>query len=225
MDASSVALLTESSLFASMQETLIAECAEQFTVIHGRRRVRLYRQGDSCEQIYCVLRGSVRISRLAEDGAEFTTRIVGPTGIFGEEALFDDKTFSSTAAMLSDGILAVCSAARIRTLSARYPKLAINIAQYLHEEQNRTLDRLEQTVHKTVRERLLALLYQLATEYGAYDADGGKCAINLTHLEIASLIDSTRETVSCELGKLVNAGLVAKRGRRILVDPAPNEAA
>lgn len=225
MDTSSAAQLAQNRLFASICERIVAECATQFTAIHARQRDCLYRQGDSCEQVYCVLSGSVRISRLAEDGSEFTMRIVGPGGIFGEETLFDERSFSSTATMLSNGTVAVCSSTRIRALIARYPKVALNIAQYLHEEQHRTVDRLEQTVHKTVRERLLALLYELATIYCAFESTGGKCEISLTHLEIASLIGSTRETVSCELGKLVDAGLVAKRGRKILVDPAANEAA
>jgi len=219
------ALLRENKLFAGMPATAVAECARQFTLIHSRRRQHLYRQGDPCGQVYCLLRGSVRVARVAEDGSEFTTRIVARCDVFGEEALFDQVPYSSTATPVCDGIVAVCSAPTMRSLIARYPMLSINIAHCLREDQNRTLNRLEQVSYKHVRERLLSLLHELAAQCDASDVRGGKYEIKLTHVEIASLIGSTRETVSLELNKLVRAGLIGKRGRKILIDLATNDAA
>ena len=218
-------LLCENKLFAGMSDAAIADCARQFTLIHSRRRQHLYRQGDPCGQVYCLLRGSVRVARLAEDGSEFTTRIVGRCDVFGEEALFDEVPYSSTATPVCDGIVAVCPARTMRSLIARYPTLSINIAHCLCEDQNRTLDRLEQVSYKPVRERLLSLLHELAAHCDSSDVRGGKYEIKLTHVEIASLIGSTRETVSLELNKLVRAGIIGKRGRKILIDLAASAAA
>jgi CRP/FNR family transcriptional regulator, cyclic AMP receptor protein len=218
-------LLRENKLFAGMSDTTVADCARQFTIIHSRRRQHLYRQGDPCGQVYCMLRGSIRVARIAEDGSEFTTRIVGRSDLFGEEALFDDVPYSATATPVCDGIVAVCTATTMRSLIARYPTLSINIAHCLREDQNRTLNRLEQVSYKSVRDRLLSLLHELATQCDAGDVRGGKYEIKLTHVEIASLIGSTRETVSLEVNKLVRAGLVAKRGRKILIDLAANVSA
>jgi CRP/FNR family transcriptional regulator, cyclic AMP receptor protein len=220
-----IALLRENKLFAGMSATAVAECAKQFTLVHARRRQDIYCQGDPCGQTYCLLRGLVRVSRLAEDGSEFTTRIAGRGDIFGLESLFADKNFSSTATSLSEGMIAVCSAPRMQSLIGRYPTLSINIANYLREDQNRTLDRLEQLSYKPVRERLLSLLQDLASQCDIGDSRGGTYEVELTHVEIASLIGSTRETVSLELNKLARAGLIAKRGRKIVIGLATNAAA
>lgn len=220
--ATPLALLSDNKLFAGMSDEAIAQCATQFTLLQLRRRRHSYRQGDSCGQVYCLLQGWVRLARLAEDGSEFTTRIVGRGDLFGEEALFGDLVFSSTATSLCDVVVAVCPAARMRALTARYPTLSTNVAQYLREDQNRTLNRLEQVLHKPVRERLLALLQSFAAECA--DTQAGAYEVTLTHLEMASLIGATRETVSLELGKLVSAGLVAKRGRKILIHLASEAA-
>jgi CRP/FNR family transcriptional regulator, cyclic AMP receptor protein len=219
----SLSLFRRNKLFAGLNDAAIVECAKQFTLVRTCRRQTVYRQGDPCEQVYCLLRGSIRLSRLAEDGSEFTTGIVGNSDLFGEGALFDDEAFLSTATALSDGMVAVCSAERMRSLVRRYPTLSINIAQHFREEQHRTLDRLER--NKPVRERLLALLRELATQCEMGDAQDGKYELKLTHVEVASLVGSTRETVSSEFSKLVRAGLVAKRGRKILIDLATHVAA
>ncbi|HTU82371.1 MAG TPA: Crp/Fnr family transcriptional regulator [Candidatus Acidoferrales bacterium] len=218
-------LFRRNKLFAGLNDATIIECAKQFTLVHACRRQTVYRQGDPCKQVYCLLQGSVRLSRLAEDGSEFTTGIVGHSDIFGEGALFDDEAFLSTATALSDGIVAVCSAERVRSLVRRYPALSINIAQHFREEQHRALDRLELLSNKPVRERLLAVLRELALQCDVGDAQDGKYELKLTHVEVASLVGSTRETVSSELSKLVRAGLIAKRGRKIFVDLAAHVAA
>jgi CRP/FNR family transcriptional regulator, cyclic AMP receptor protein len=218
----SLEMFRRNILFEHLNDTIIAECAMQFTFVQMHRRQALYRQGDRCSQFYCVVQGSVRASRLTEDGCEFTTRLVGRYDIFGEESLFGDEIFSSTATALSDGIVAVCSASRMASLVRRYPELSINVARCLRAERNRTLDRLEQVASMPVRERLLALLRSLAAQS---DGDSGRYEVSLTHLEIASLIGCTRVTVSSQLNKLARAGVLVKRGRKILIDRENGEAA
>ena len=218
-------LLAENKLFAAVRECTIAECARRFALVHVSHRQRLYAQGEPCDRMYCVLRGSVRLAQVADGGSEAITRIVGPNELFGEESVFGDAVFSSTATSLCDGILAVCSAAEMRSLLMRYPMLSINIAQYLRDDQNRMLNRIEHLSHRPVRERLFALLQQLAAQCGDAETQGGKYVVNLRHSEIASLIGTTRETVSLELNKLARAGLVSRRGRKVLIDIATEEAA
>jgi CRP/FNR family transcriptional regulator len=207
-----------------MTEAAIEECAMQFTLLLAGRRHELFRQGDPSNHFYCLMRGCVRVARLAEDGSDFTTRVIGSSELFGEDSLFNDGISASTATSLCDSIVAVCSAARMRSLLMRHPILSMNIARYLREDHNRTLDRFERLAYKPVRERLLALLHELANQCGGGQPYGENYEVKLTHFEIASLIGSTRETVSSELSKLAQAGLISRRGRKILIT-ATNEAA
>jgi CRP-like cAMP-binding protein len=43
--------------------------------------------------------------------------------------------------------------------------------------------------------------------------------VRLTHADIASLVGSTRETVSLELARLVRAGRLRQRGQTLIVPP------
>jgi CRP/FNR family transcriptional regulator, cyclic AMP receptor protein len=219
----SLRLLRGNSVFAGMSEAAIAECTAQFTLIHAGRRQQFFRQGDPCTRVYCLLQGCVRVAQLTEDGCELTVRVIGREELFGVEALFEDAAFSLTATSLCDSIAAVCSAVRMRSLLMRYPVLSMNIARYLGEEYNRTIARLQQISRSSVGERLLALLQDLTTRCSTSETQPHE--INLTCREIASLIGSTRETVSLELNKLARAGLVFRRGRKILMNLVMNDAA
>jgi CRP/FNR family cyclic AMP-dependent transcriptional regulator len=64
------------------------------------------------------------------------------------------------------------------------------------------------------------LYRKLATEHGVAVEGGTRVDLRLTHSDIASLVGSTRETVSVELAKLVDAHQLRYDGRAIVV---PNE--
>jgi len=56
------------------------------------------------------------------------------------------------------------------------------------------------------------LFERLSADHGVPDELGTRIQIHLTHAEIASLVSSTRETVSLEMGKLVRAGRLLSSG-------------
>jgi CRP/FNR family transcriptional regulator len=66
------------------------------------------------------------------------------------------------------------------------------------------------------------LFERLSVEHGR-PADGGTLLdVRLTHHDLASVIGSTRETVTVEIAALVRAGKIRHDGRYItLVNPSP----
>ena len=65
------------------------------------------------------------------------------------------------------------------------------------------------------RERLTHLLLELAEQYGAKVDGAVRLSIKLSHQDLASIIGSTRETVTVVLGDLQAEGLVSVGRRRI----------
>jgi CRP/FNR family cyclic AMP-dependent transcriptional regulator len=219
------ALLRASKLFAGMTDAIAAECAGQFTLVRTRRRRQLFQQGDACTQIYCVIRGFVHIERLTEDGDDFTVRVVGRGDVFGDESLFDKAVHSGSATALDDCIVAVCRAETLKALCMRYPLLGLNIARGLQERHDRVLNRIQCMAFSRSANRLLTLLRELAAECGVREACGTRLEVVLTHTQLATLIGTTRETVSYQLGELERNGHLFRRGRTIVVPSSPGTAA
>ena len=219
------AALRASKLFAGMTDAIAAECAGHFTLVRASRRRQLFRQGDSCTQIYCLIRGFVHIERLTEDGDDFTVRVVGRGDVFGDESLFDKTVHSRSATALDDCIVAACRADTVKALCMRYPLLGLNIARCLQERHDLVLNRLQRMAFSRAGENLLTLLRELAAECGVREACGTRLEVVLTHTQLATLIGTTRETVSYELGKLERNGHVFRRGRKIVIPSSPGKAA
>jgi CRP/FNR family transcriptional regulator, cyclic AMP receptor protein len=219
------ASLRASKLFAGMTDAIAAECAGQFTLVRAGKNRELFRQGDTCKQIYCLIRGLVHVGRLTEDGDDFTVRLVGSGDIFGDESLFGKSVYSRSATALEDCIVAVCQADRLKALCMRYPRLGLNVAECLQERHDEALFRIQRMALNRARDHLLTLLHELAAKCGVVEPGGTRLEIALTHTQLASLIGTTRETVSYELGELERNGHLFRRGRRIVIPSSPAMAA
>jgi CRP/FNR family transcriptional regulator len=76
---------------------------------------------------------------------------------------------------------------------------------------------MEELAYTKVGDRIVHLFTKLAAEHGVPAEGGIRIDLRLTHSEIASLVGSTRETVSAELAKLAECGRLVIRGRTVVV--------
>jgi CRP/FNR family transcriptional regulator, cyclic AMP receptor protein len=218
MTAHSGSLLGQTVLFEGVSEEVTARCAEAFVQRSCRRHTGLFEQGDTARMIYLITQGKVRIARLSEDGDEVTVAIVGAGDMFGEEVLFDaDIARSTVATCIEDSFICMSRAEDVFALMSRYPIIAVNMARYLKGQCDRARNTIEDLAYSKVSSRLMHLFERLAAEHGSASKLGTRIDMRLTHAEIASLIGSTRETVTLELGHLVRSGSIAIDGRYYLL--------
>jgi CRP/FNR family transcriptional regulator len=77
--------------------------------------------------------------------------------------------------------------------------------------------RLEDLAFRDVRSRLARILLSLAEEHGQDTARGLPIGLPLSQEEIATLIGSTRQSVSTILREMKASGFVVRRGRHIVI--------
>ena len=143
--------------------------------------------------------------------------ILGPGSIFGEEVVFSSVERTTIAVCTTESLLGMARAEHVYGLLTRFPQLTVNVAKYLHEQRDNALAITEDRAYLSVPERLLRQFERLAHEYGKAVKDGVLLDIRLTHADLASLIGSTRETISVQLAQLVQAGRIRLDGRSIVV--------
>jgi CRP-like cAMP-binding protein len=95
------------------------------------------------------------------------------------------------------------------------PLMDMTLEMYrLHSE------RLLNLEYRTVRERIISFLLTMAQRFGRATNDGLLITVPLRHQDIASSINSSRETTSRELAIMMRRGLLGKSSSRILLkDP------
>lgn len=95
---------------------------------------------------------------------------------------------------------------------ALYPLLDLITDQYhMHSERILNLE------YRSVRERLVSFLLTMAKRFGKKTKDGVEIDVPLRHQDIASSINSSRETTSRELGALERKKLISNKQSSITI--------
>ncbi len=220
VDGNKVWYLTRNRFFANAIDGGIDRSAHIFTIVGYPRRTLIFDQGDPSRTVYFLKRGTVRIARVTSDAKEVTVAVLGPGDLFGEESLFGSGERATVAVAIDSVLLCTVRADDLFALIQSEPLLALNVAQILQERLADAAAQMEDIAFARVTDRLLHLFGRLADEHGTPVAGGRRIDTRLTHADIATLIGSTRETVSLELSHLVRAGAVVLDGRHFIVPNA-----
>lgn len=216
-DANKVWYLRQNRLFAEASAEGVARYEHVFTMCEKPRGTLVFDGGDAERTVYLVKRGSVRIVRQTADGKDVTVAVLGPGDMFGEETLFDRVARTTHAVVVEDALLCTARAEDLFALLSNDPSLALNVARVLSERLDDARSTMEDLAYARVGDRIEHLYRKLALEHGVACAGGTRVELRLTHADIASLVGSTRETVSVEIAKLVEAGTLRLDGKAIVV--------
>ena len=181
----------------------------------------IYLPVDLSDAVFLVSSGRIRICHLTHDGKRSTLAFIDPGEVFGELAVLDSSPREEYAEAAKDSIYIRIPADCLGDVMREVPLLAVRFMHLIGVRRRRLERRLRNLLFSSSRDRLIHLLLELADKYGVPAADGVRLTTDLSHQELASIIGSTRETVTLVLGELQTQGLI-KLGRRkiTLVRPA-----
>jgi CRP-like cAMP-binding protein len=192
------------------------ELARRASARRVARRGVLFTRGDAASSVFVVGTGRVRLVRGTGRGRELTLDYAGPGDLVGGDALFADRFDHEARA--TERVEAIEVPARsLRRAAAEAPKVGLALAEASERRRRAAERRIEDLLTCTVEERVARFVGEMARRFGASDPRGTAIAHKLTHLEIASYVGSTRETVTLVLGDLRRRGLVVMDTRRIIV--------
>ncbi len=177
-------------------------------------------QGSSLRDVYCVVSGCIKMSRVGRNGAE---RVVGfkmPGDIFpdnyafgdAEDAMFDYESLEGTR-------LVRLSKEQFQSVFAVNQGLRDACFQYLIRGNAGLLIQVAALKHPHATDKLMLMIYHLMVRYGT-ERKKGMYRINLTvsHAMLAKLVGLSRETVTIELGKLRKHGILAFGTKKLVVN-------
>jgi CRP/FNR family transcriptional regulator len=105
-----------------------------------RKGQTLYCEGNESARLYAIRVGRVKLLRTDLDGCEHVTGILESGDLFGFESIFD-ASYLNEARALTDAEVCVASGREVRDLMDEVPRVAIDLAKYLHQQLCRTRDR------------------------------------------------------------------------------------
>jgi len=176
----------------------------------------IYFPGDPANSLLAVHSGRVKLFHVTHRGKEAILTFVEPGEVFGELCLLEPTERGEYAGTMRATTLIRIPAQAIHRLMEQCAEFTVAVTKLIARQRCRVERRLKSLLFRSNRKRLEALLLELAENYGQSGEEGLALGIRLTHSELASLIGSTRETVTVLLGEMQAEGLV-KIGRRQMV--------
>lgn len=172
--------------------------------------------GLPANDVFLVLEGRLSVSLISPQGRETVLRSIGPDEIFGELAAIDGQVRSADVIAAESSRLALIPGPTFLGLIETVPAIARWITQQLSQQVRYLTARVFELSNMSVGSRLIAELLRLANEQP--NGDGSAVIVRPpTQAELAARIGTNRETVTREMTLLTERGLIARKGRQIVV--------
>jgi len=204
---------------AGLSESAVSLLADSSVVYDVRRRRFVYRAGEQADSLFAIVRGRIKLCRIEHNSEREAVIDILPEGsLFGESALY------STAGRRENCAVAYESCTLLKIPAEQF-KLAMAEDPRLHEFTFRLIghrlehaeQRLADFALNAIPARLDRLLADFSDRYGVRESEGVLIDIPLPHRAIASIVGSTRESVTVCLNAMRREGTIDFVNRRILV--------
>jgi CRP/FNR family cyclic AMP-dependent transcriptional regulator len=164
----------------------------------------IYRQGEAPGFLYCLIRGVVRLSHVAENGAQITLAVASAGDLFG--GVSSARASAHAASAIGQARVLMCAHSDIARLVAKSPSFSVFLNAGLEASRERAERRLIDRQTKTVAARLIETLGELALAFGAPCPHGYSLEIRLTQQDIADLVHASRPVVTRIMNALRRQG-------------------
>jgi CRP/FNR family transcriptional regulator len=195
-------------------EDLLVRHGEYLTVTAG---TRLFAEGDPCEALLMITRGSVRAVKISEDGREILLYRINP----GEFCVLSVGCLTADKPYPSDGVCDTeVSGIRLpaevfHRLSQEHPEFRQHVVDLMGARLADVMELVEAVAFHRLDRRLASLLIEKS-------ASNSKTAepLTVTHNELAKDLGSSREIISRVLESFEAEGLVELGRKRIEIRDA-----
>lgn len=157
------------------------------------------------DRVYILKAGRVRLFRTSEDSQETTTAVLRPGQLFGLGGLVH-RGEESAAEAVEPSVICDASAAQFLRILAHHPLLMARVTVTMARQLMQMERTIEQLSTQHVRERVAAVLADLAGESTPGD---GTAVIRQSQTEIAKLAGTTRESAARVVAQLRAQGILA----------------
>ncbi|MDR2368671.1 MAG: Crp/Fnr family transcriptional regulator [Deltaproteobacteria bacterium] len=181
----------------------------------------VFLQGDPAKSIYLIKMGSIRLSRVMENGTEFIMDIRKPGDCLGEYILNDlgsDYDYPVSAWCLNKVVTCGFSRAAFEDMILKIPAIALKIIKNMAGRITNLTERIEAMSQIHLEEKLYAVLMNVARDHGQ-SRGGGSYALDLqlTHEDLGFLVGAHRVSVTRIMKRLKQAGKITNDGKLMII--------
>ncbi len=172
---------------------------------------------DQGDMLYIIESGSVKITRLDDEGREVILAILGSAEFFGEMALLDGQGRSANVTVIEDTVLFTLHRRDFLDVLERFPTISIQLLREMTLRLRKSDQQIKSLSLSDAEHRVGIAIHRFAEDMGIFKM--GRVVIKRLpyQQDIANMSGTSRETVSRMLKNLEQKGLVEREGRHLII--------
>jgi CRP/FNR family transcriptional regulator len=210
-------LIRNYDLWCQLSDEEYKDLKVEHAVIEVPKGEYIYFEAYNHNKIYFVKEGTIKIGYIDDEGREQVKEIIQKGELFGQFSLERNNLHGEFAqAYKHDVSICAFTIDDFEKLLKNRPDLALKYSKQVGAKLRNIENRLLNLLNKDVKTRLIHFLWQLVEQNLGENTAEGFCIPNfLTHEDIASLIGSSRQTVTTMINELEIEGILSYNRQEI----------
>ncbi len=210
--------LRQCPLFQELSEERLLWIAPQLKLRQVQREEAVLSMGDPSDSMGFLFRGQLKAVAYSSSGREIGFSMIHPVHHFGELSLIDGQPRSAAVLAVESSLVAFLPRKPAVELMINEPKVSARMMVALTQLIRRCNQQIMLLGYQHAHSRVCALLMRCRFE----ESEEGLRVLDFpSQREVASLTNTSRETVSRVLGQLQEAGILTKKGRQLWINDMP----
>ncbi len=212
----SLAFFKSLTLFAGLPEENVACFANAAQIKSYKKGKLLYTEGEKALSFYVICNGWLKLFHTTEDGEEVGLAMLTKTNITGENAIFEQDCYASSAQVAEDAQILSIPLIMLKEKLRKNNQLALNMLTNMVQYQRRHELQLEQYILYSAPQRIGCFLLGLCPKLEQIDG----VVLNLPYDKtlIASVLGMKGATFSRALNILREETGIHITGRQVTID-------
>jgi CRP-like cAMP-binding protein len=208
-------------LFSDLSDTSLKVITGKMVARSYDKEKMILVEESAGETFFLISKGTVKITRMSDDGREVILAILGEGDFFGEMALLDGEGRSANVIALEDAKVLTLQRSDFLDILERFPKIAIHLLKELTARIRHSDQQIESLSLSDAEQRISLVLIRLAEEMGQIKEG----TVTIEHIpyqqDIANMAGTSRETVSRVYKMLEDKNHIVRDGKALKIIDFP----
>ena len=211
-------LLKKVPLFSTLEEEELEKVLRLTNLRKYSKGNLILMESEEGSSLFIISRGSVKISRISDDGKEVILAILRNGDFFGEMSLLDGLSRSANVTAIEDSELLILRREDFLNLIKEYPEITISLLKELAKRLRKSDSQIESLSLMNATGKVASAILQLI-DYSDDNLKGPAEIKNLpSQQNLASMAGTSRETISRVLQNFIKEGLIKKEGKKLIIN-------
>jgi CRP/FNR family transcriptional regulator/CRP/FNR family cyclic AMP-dependent transcriptional regulator len=217
-------LLHKVPLFSGLSDKALERLASATSRKSYTKDTPVVEENELGDSLYMILTGKVKVTNIGPDGKEVILSVLSTGEFFGEMSLLDQEPRSANVVTMEKTEMMLLRRKEFLNLLETNQEILSKLLGVLSGRLRHANAQIRSLALLDVLGRIARLLLDTARKEGRRLLDGSTVFRRPTHQEIASMVGTSRETVSRMIGDLSRDGFIKISGKDIIIKEKMEEA-